>query len=73
MTVRDDAWHAVLVALSNLDDDEPLRLADLGFSDERKHTVRRTMNEMESKGWLQRPNNRSGDWYPGPMFNTICG
>jgi len=41
------------------------RISELPFDESQRHTVRRTLREMETLGWLSRENDRSATWRMG--------
>ncbi|MFC7018369.1 MULTISPECIES: hypothetical protein [Haloarcula] len=51
MTLRDDVWDAALMEVANRGQ---FKISDLPFEEEQRHTVRRTLREMQDKGWLRR-------------------
>lgn len=63
MTQRDNVWSAVLIQLRMAGQ---FRISDLPFDDGQRHTVRRVLREMESRGWLDRENKRAAIWRLGP-------
>ncbi len=67
MTVRDQVWSAVLHEIRATG---RFKISDLDFEDSQRHTVRRTLKEMESLGWLARTNNRAATWRIGPKAET---
>ena len=62
MTLRDQVWNACLLQLRKTG---KLSISDLPFSTEQRSTVRRTLREMESMGWLARENKRAATWRIG--------
>ena len=64
MALRDDVWDSVLHVLK---EEGRLQISDLPFEDSQRHTVRRTLREMENKGWLMRESERGKIWYAGPV------
>lgn len=64
MTLRDHVWNACLLQLRKTG---KLSISDLPFSTEQRSTVRRTLREMESMGWLARENKRAATWRIGEV------
>ena len=62
MTLRDQVWNACLPQLRKTG---KLSISALPFSTEQRSTVRRTLREMESMGWLARENKRAATWRIG--------
>jgi hypothetical protein len=62
MTLRDDVWDSVLPLIR---ESGRCKAGDLPFDKSQRHTVRRVLKEMEEKGWLTRPSERSHTWYAG--------
>lgn len=68
MTLRDDVWHEVLSTLAT---QQKFKISELGFEDSQRHTVRRVLREMESRGYLKRDNKQSPFWQRGPQFEML--
>jgi hypothetical protein len=64
MTLRDDTWNAVLVQLRKTGQ---FKISDLPFDENKRHTVRRVLREMETLGWLDRDNDRAAIWKLGEL------
>jgi DNA-binding HxlR family transcriptional regulator len=65
MARRDDVWHVVIQELVTRG---KFRISDLDEFDEgQRHTVRRTLKEMEKKGWVTRTSAQSPIWRLGPL------
>lgn len=62
MTLRDSVWNA---AMKQLVKTGRFRISDLPFNESQRHTVRRTLREMEQMGWLSRENDRAATWRMG--------
>lgn len=62
MTLRDDAWDAVIKQLVQTGQ---FRISDLPFDEPQHHTVRRVLREMEALGWLRRTSKRAATWRLG--------
>ena len=62
MTLRDHVWNAVMKQLVKTGQ---FRISDLPFDESQRHTVRRTLREMEQMGWLSRENDRAATWRMG--------
>lgn len=71
MTLRDDAWHVIL--LSQIARVSDFKRRDLGFGERQRHTVQRVLNEMEAKGWVSRNRPQSGNWHPGVLSRFYFG
>lgn len=52
---------------------EPFKRRELGFSESDRHTVQRTLGEMEDMGWLYRDKDRGKIWKPGPVARLVFG
>jgi hypothetical protein len=63
VTTRDEVWAAALETVSAKG---RFKRAELGFDDEHRHTVRRTLGQMEQRGWLWRTGKYSPFWRAGP-------
>lgn len=63
MTTRDDVWNAVLDLVA---EEGAFRRSDLPFDDSQRHTVRRTLKQMEELDWLYRTDEMSPIWRAGP-------
>ena len=66
MTLRDKVWNAsleLLVAKGKFKAIEVIENENL--REEQRQTVRRCLNEMEEKGWLERTSRQSGIWRLG--------
>jgi ribosomal protein S19E (S16A) len=68
MTLRDDCWDTVLTVLV---DQGRFKLSELPFEDSQKHTVRRVVREMESKGWVERKSKHAAIWRIGPKGRLL--
>ena len=64
MTLRDDVWNAVMKQLVKTGH---FRISDLPFNESQRHTVRRTLRDMEEMGWLGRENERAATWRMGKL------
>lgn len=62
MTLRDDVWNSVMKQLVKTGQ---FKISDLPFEEAQRHTVRRTLREMEEKDWLKRESNRAATWRIG--------
>lgn len=70
MTLRDDVWDEVLEKLIA---DGKFRLSELESieDDGQKHTARRTLRELERKGWLKRTSPQSPIWRMGEFAEMM--
>lgn len=64
MTVRDQAWDAVV---QQLVETGKFKIGDLDLDDSQRHTVRRACLEMEELGWLRRTDEDSRIWRAGEL------
>lgn len=68
MTLRDEVWDE---ALTKLKRQGRFKISDLPFDDSERHTVRRTLRNMEDAGWLQRDSEQSPVWRLGSKAELI--
>ena len=68
MTLRGDCWDTVLTILV---EEGRFKLSELPFEDSQKHTVRRVVREMESKGWVERKSKQAAIWRIGPKGRLL--
>lgn len=68
MTVRDNAWHTLLLAIYSHNE---FRLSDLDWPEDSYATLRRVAREMENKGWLSRSSPNSSVWRRGPLADAL--
>ena len=64
MTLRDEVWNSVMKQLVKTGQ---FRISDLPFNESQRHTVRRTLREMETMDWLSRENDRAATWRMGEL------
>jgi len=64
MTLRDSVWNETLKQLIKTG---RFRISELPFDDSERHSVRRTLKQMEEMGWLARESNRAAIWRMGEM------
>ena len=64
MTLRDQVWNSVLHRLT---ENGRFQISDLPFNESQRHTVRRTLREMEDFGWLKRTSETGKTWYAGEL------
>jgi len=62
LTLRDQVWDAVLKQILKTGQ---FRISELPFEEGQRHTVRRTLREMEQRDWLSRENDRAATWRMG--------
>jgi len=68
MTLRDQVWDAVLMELKNRG---KLKISDLPFDESKRHTVRRTLREMDELGWVMRESEQAAIWRLGPKAEMV--
>lgn len=68
MTLRDDAWNAVLTQIAATG---KFKMGDLPFKKKEAHTVRRALNQMEKFGWLERESRHAAIWRAGPKARSM--
>ena len=68
MTLRDSVWDESLMLILNRG---KFRTTDLPFDESQRHTVRRTLKEMEDRDWLRRDTDRSPVWRLGPKAEMV--
>lgn len=68
MTVRDQVWDAVLKQIIKTGQ---FRISELPFDEGQRHTVRRTLREMEQMDWLTRKNDRAATWRMGEVAELL--
>lgn len=70
MTLRDDVWDE---ALTRLAADGKFRISELDFDESEKYTIRRTLNNMEEEGWVERSSKQSPIWRLGWKSKLVMG
>lgn len=68
MTLRDEVWDECLTVLKSRG---KLKISELSFDEEQRHTVRRTLREMESLGWVTRESEQAAIWRIGSKAELI--
>lgn len=68
MTLRDEVWDE---ALTRLKRNGKFRLSELPFDESERHTVRRSLRNMEERGWLYRESEQSPIWRLGSKAELI--
>lgn len=66
--VRNEAWSVILDQLATTG---WFKISDLPFEEADRHTVRRTIREMEELGWVSREGNRAPKWKRGPVADKL--
>lgn len=64
MTTRDAVWNAVI---SKLVEEGRFKIGDLDIPEEKRHTVRRVLKEMEDMGYLERKKEYSHTYRAGEL------
>jgi hypothetical protein len=68
MTLRDEAWNALLEQTVMT---SKFKLTDLPFKESEKHTLRRCVRQAEEFGWLERTSEHSAIWRAGPKAKML--